>query len=554
VFVYDANTNVITINGVGHALPGTVNYVFLDGQAGFDQLSLIGTPNNDKVVLFPTAVNFEFNPLHAGFDFQGVNIEKFIVDGRGQTGGAGDEAFLFDSAGNNLATINPFSATLTGGGVDHFVTNCETIVVNAVNGGTDTAVMNDSAGNDVFSSKPQAANMSGPGFFNQANGFRTINGRSINGGNDTAFLQDGAGNNVFSVNAQTRTAQMTGGNFTNTALNFKTVSGQAVFVNGGTDTAFLFDSSGNDVFVSRQLVSFLRVPGGYFYEAQRFETVSGRAVNGGFDQAFLFVNPGDDTFTGTATSGVMAPNTLSGGPGEHREALDFEIVAGISSAGGNDLAVLFDTPGQDVLSITPTVANFSRPFTGLYLQAQGFKTVSGQSVNGGNDFAFLTGSVGNDTFTAQPNTATLVGPGAVPLFTMQVNGFRTISARSGGGNDVAHLFDSAGNDTFTTNATTGVATLQGAGFFNETISFRQVFANASTGNDTAHMTDSPGDDLFFARLSNGFMAGPGYHYAFSGFDTTSDVVSILGITGGTNTLDAKNLQFTLNVISSWVVV
>ncbi len=554
VFIYDANTNVITINGVAHALPGTVNFVFLDGQAGFDQLSLIGTPNNDKVVLQPTSVNFEFNPAHAGFDFQGINLEKFIVDGRGQTGGSGDQAFLFDSAGDNLLTLNPLSATMTGGGVDHFVTNFETIVGNSAAGGTDTAVLNDSAGNDVFFARSKLANLSGPGFFNQASGFRNINGRALNGGNDTAFLLDAGGNNVFSANAATRVAQMSGANFTNTALQFETVSGQASFPSGGVDTAFLFDSAGNDVFVSRRLVAFLRTAGGDFYEAQQFEKVSGRAVAGGFDQAFLFDNPGNDTFTGTETSAVLVPNVLSGGPGEYREALGFEVAAGLSTEGGSDLAILFDTPGQDVLSITPTVANFSRPGTGLYLQAQGFKTVSGRSVNGGNDFAFLMGSAGNDTFTAQPNMATFVGPGSTPLFTMEVTGFRTISARSGGGIDVAHLFDSAGNDTYTTNGTTGVATLQGAGYFNETISFRQVFANASTGNDTAHMTDSPGDDLFFARLSNGFMSGPGYHYAFSGFDTTADVVSILGVTGGTNTLDAINLQFTLNVISSWVVV
>ncbi len=544
-FTYDAQTNVVTVNGVSYQLPGGVTRVNLDGLAGTDTLNLLGTPGNDRVVLHPGTALMDFNPGQAGFDFVAGSVETINVDGRGEAGGIGDSVTMYDSSGDDQLTVNLTTATMTGPGLNYGVTGFEQIVAASIRGGHDRAMLSDSAGDDVFSASPTVANLTGPGYVNQVSGFRQVTANATGGGFDRAFLTDSAGTDTFNANAATGVASLSGAGFLNSALGFEAVSGQAVFPNGGQDTAFLNDSPGNDKFVSRMNVSFLN-GGGVLHEAVGFEVVSGRATAGGFDQAFFHDSAGDDTFTGSSLSGSIVPNTVLPGPGQYREAVGFDIVAAWSLNGGRDRATLFDTPGNDVVSIRPTAANFSANGQ-LYLQALGFTFVTARSNSGGTDFAFLFDSAGDDAFVGRPTTATLYAQGPVPAFVSEAIGFAAVSARASTGNDLATLFDSSGDDIFTSNARTGLATMRGTGFFNETVGFRQVFAYASGGTDRANLTDSTGVDTFFGRGVDGRLSGPGFSHVASAFE----FVSIFSPDGPANLLDIANLSYVFNRSGTW---
>lgn len=529
VFVFNAQLLTISINGAVTQLPLGTQFVSLDGGAGNDQLFLIGTTGNDRFLLHPTTALLDFIAARPGFDFVAASVETVAADGNG---GTFDQAFLHDSAGDDVFTARPREASLVGPGFVNRVVNMHSIAGRATTGGgLDQAFLFDSPGNDAFSAGPLLANLSGPGFFLQASGFSRVTGNAVNGGLDLAMLHDSPGADVFEFNLTT--ARLSGPQFFNLAVDFEVVS--ATSHAGGDDLAIINDTPGNDRFVSRQELSFLAGP--TFVAVTAFETVSARSIRGGFDQAFFYDSPGNDVFTASHTVATMA------GQNRTREALNFNVVAGWAVFGGNDTAILFDTPGNDTVDMRRGLTNFSGP-AGLYLQALGFTTVSARSVVGGVDRAFLHDTAGNDTFESTPAVASLSGPGYVS----QAVGFDTVLARASLGVDRAVFFDSEGNDLFVANRTS--ATMSGPGYFNQGVGFDIISAFASEGFDVARITDSPVNDLFVGRGHDGTLTSAG----FSIFVTRFDTVNLFGTQGGVNRLDIRNLIYLLNPSGAWTLV
>ena len=160
---------------------------------------------------------------------------------------------------------------------------------------------------------------------------------------------------------------------------------------GRKDEAYLYDSTGNDLFHATPTYGKLYRTNGYLSQAKMFDMIYAEASNGGTDQAFLYDSTRDgDVYDGRATS------------------------AKLSGAG---------------------YANSARYFDAVY----GYST-------GGRDSALLVGSIGNDTFTGRPDYSVLKGS-TIPTTSYSnyyhcVKKFKTVTSIGGNGSDYANLYDS----------------------------------------------------------------------------------------------------------------
>lgn len=118
---------------------------------------------------------------------------------------------------------------------------------------------------------------------------------------------------------------------------------------------------------------------------------------------------------------------------------------------------------------------------------------------GGDDLAILHDSAGNDLFKATPTSATLSGPG----FSSTVANCEVIHAYAkAGGDDTVKLYDSPGDDTFVGKGT--FAKLYGDDFFVRTMFFEYVHAYAKNdGHDVARLRGSSEADKFVGTPTYG---------------------------------------------------
>src|SRR6185369_9816560 len=105
-----------------------------------------------------------------------------------------------------------------------------------------------------------------------------------------------------------------------------------------------------------------------------------------------------------------------------------------ASAGGTDLAVLYDTTGDETFSGNDTLSALSN--SSFRVEAESFDYVYGLATSGGNDSATLDGSTGNDYLFASGPLAQYYsyGNGAI----IQIYYFDTVTAKSNGGSDGVH--------------------------------------------------------------------------------------------------------------------
>jgi len=188
------------------------------------------------------------------------------------------------------------------------------------------------------------------------------------------------------------------------------------------------------------------------------------------------------------------------------------------SHGGNDVAWVYDSPGNDRLVASPNKAELWHP--NQYFCLEGFKSVHVLGVNSGQDEARLTDSPANDIFLATPNYAVLYNPN----FQIRVVGFdKVVASSTAGGTDSAYLYDGAGDDVFLATPQYGV--LSGAGYENRAVGFRFVVAFASTGQDVAKLYDSAGADTLYATPTYVVLSGSGFYLKANRFRHVSATAS-----------------------------
>ncbi len=135
-------------------------------------------------------------------------------------------------------------------------------------------------------------------------------------------------------------------------------------------------------------------------------------------------------------AGTAGDDLFLAGPGwAILNGVEYADVVSFDGLGGNDVAHLYDTPGDDVFTARPGSAEFGK------LSVTNCEVIHGYSKAGGSDTAFLTGSGGDDEFVGK-GWSKLFGDG----YYLRAKFFDKVEATAGEGTDLARLYDSEGND------------------------------------------------------------------------------------------------------------
>jgi hypothetical protein len=154
--------------------------------------------------------------------------------------------------------------------------------------------------------------------------------------------------------------------------------------------------------------------------------------NGGADSAYLFDTDGDDTLSLRPFRAEMV------GAGYKFNVTDVDRIFIHATSGGQDVGYIYDSAGDDHLSVRPQFSSISGP--GYFNYISGIERLYAYGTAGGRDVAELYDSIGNDRFTTNGDAASIVGPGfsSYTKFFEQVNVYAT-----SGGHDVAALYGSS---------------------------------------------------------------------------------------------------------------
>jgi hypothetical protein len=300
---------------------------FDGGQGGGNTLQLLGTTSApDSLMLTPTLAIFDTTEVTTF-----TNVQAVTVQGKGQL--HGDTAYLFDGPGDDTLLGTLGSVTLRGPGFSNTASGFDRVSAFASTG-NDAADLTDTGGLNLFFGLPtyslltertQSLDIIVSGFHSVR-----VTARVSTPGYppDVAYLYDSTGADVF-VGTPTL-SYLSGSGFVNLVLGFAEVH---AFASGGADVAFLYDSAGNDVFRGTPTYSFLQGDG-FLNLASGFGQVNAYAGAGGSDLADLYDAPGNDLFSGQGSDGILS------GMGYHVAVNGFAYVRATSGAGGIDHIVL----------------------------------------------------------------------------------------------------------------------------------------------------------------------------------------------------------------------
>ena len=592
---------VIWMNGVKYSYaPGLITVVNIHGNSGSDSLTFNGSSDNESVTFHPGKLDVAGTgfAIHSdGFENVransggGTNDRAYLYDSAGNdsliatpsytqltgsgftsyasgfdyvyayatagtSGGIGDKASFFDSAGNDTLTATPAYSQLSGPGYFNYAASFDQVYAYATAGGAgDRANLFDSAGNDTFIGTPTYSLLKGTGYYNYVQSFDQVSAYATagdaGGAGDIASLYDSAGNDMLTETPLF--SLLKGAGFYNYAQSFNQVFAYASAGNAGGpgDVASLYDSTGNDTLISKPAQTQLS-GAGYSNNAFKFGRVTAYATagdtGGAGDRAYLYDSTGNDVLTSTPVHSILS------GSGYWNDAEHFDKVyayASTDAGGTGDRAYLYDSAGNDILTATPLYAqltgsgyfNYASRFDQVYAYASG-------DAGGTGDRANLFDSAGNDTLTATPTYAQLTGAGFLNYASRFDQVYAYASTDAGGTGDRANLFDSAGNDTLT--ATPTYSLLKGLGFYNYAQGFDKASAYATAGNaggvgDVANLYDSAGSDKLFARSDYAWIQGTGFYNYVRGFQH----VNGYAVAGGDDTLDVGSILYDFHRFGSW---
>lgn len=272
----------------------------------------------------------------------------------------------------------------------------------------------------------------------------------------------------------------------------------------GYDRITIVDSSGNDAVEIRD--KSVTVDGFFFFVGNSVESVEVTS-GGGNDTARLIGSSRDELFESFGNQSKMTGDGFTYGVFDYDDVSAF----GIS---GNDRAAFVDSPGDDRFYGALNVASLTTPSQFVY--ARDFDKVSTHSVNGGNDIASMVGTDGNDSLFANQDFAFLKGNG----IELTAAGFDRTWTHGGAGQDTATLIGTGGDDSF--NSRPLNAYLFSKNYFNQAVFFENVNADAGTdGNDRAILRDSPGADVFYGTPTSAVLYSDQYRSRATRFDTVS---------------------------------
>ena len=340
----------LAISGTG-VLPGVTILNLVATVDGEIQVS--GTDGADHFGFAPTG-SYVVTINGIDYDFDETEYEAIEFNG-----GAGDDtATLTGGSGAEIARFFPDKGTFDGDGFQVTVNNVVEITAHG-GGGADEAYLYDSAGDDEFVVRKGYGKLSGEGFVLETFDFMYNYGYATTreGGNDVARMGDAPENDKFKFDwpkeGQFFGKMYGGGVYYNRAKNFEQI--EAVMTEG-KNTVRLFDSEGDDTFDGQKDES--RFTGtGFDVTVSGYDSMAVYASEG-FDVANLVDSEDDDT-----TRARSHKITLWGGddadPTYEIMARRFDEYHFEGKYGGEDRAKLHDTVLNDHAAASGDTASLS---------------------------------------------------------------------------------------------------------------------------------------------------------------------------------------------------
>jgi hypothetical protein len=564
----------VQINSVDSYFDASVyDAIYVDGLGGTDTLNVYGKPTAENAAFNGTFVHVSESTV---YDAYGQNFEDIYVFG----GGGVDTAQMLGSAGNDNFYVNKSNSYLRGNGnafLNYAGAFDSVSAYVSGSGGADTTYAYDGVNDDVVVAGETQATIdfnatASPGVNVTAQGFSRVDVYGGNGGIDTATLNGSAGNDFLTGRETYSYVTGNGGAFVNFVKDFANVIADAS-TGGGSDTAVLVDSNGNDRLDAGKSSVVLDFnasgPSDPNITATGFPSVSVYAMKGGDDTAYFTGSSGDDRFTGRDTYGKMKWNSAASSA--YASGFDY-VEADLTGSGGTDIANLYDSPGDDTLTADDSQSSLDyHAVPGPAdpdMVAINFDQTYTYATKGGTDQAILNGSSGNDRFTSK--TTYGIMKGSAGAFFNYATGFDHVigDASVGGGTDKAFLYDSAANDLLTADPTSVTLDYDSvvspgvdvtASGFDETYTYSQY-----GGVDTALLNSSAGVDRFTAQVASSYLKADddSYYNYVNGFDAVTanaigsgDLAFMYG-SDGDDVLNAgsSSATFTLNPTAGGQVV
>jgi sugar lactone lactonase YvrE len=312
------------------------NYV-----SGFQVVEATMASASDQAFLYDTSGNnvFERHAASGGTPnygvFYGTGFYNMVIGSLEVTATAGtgttDQAYIGDNT--NDSRLYSFSTYATLANTDastffNFKANNfgDVAVTESGTSSTETAYQYDTKGGDRFYGQPTQSSVAGLNYWNVANGFGAVFDLSAGGGNDNAYLYDAKNNGTFYGYDTNSVMQGTG-------YYYDAVGVRYVYaLSAGGNTAILADSGGGNFFEAHQAYSVLYNASTLYIYATGFATVNASGTgNHGTDTAFLYDSLGNDQ---VIAAGDTAQLVYSAGNVANVGA--FANVAASSTLGGTD--------------------------------------------------------------------------------------------------------------------------------------------------------------------------------------------------------------------------
>jgi hypothetical protein len=440
-----------------------------------------GQGNSERIDVYVTAgqtYRLETSGANLDVDFRVTNLVALDNGQATVHGTSGDDAFTFSAGSSLFASVN---------GVQYTFGRQQVSSVAFDGGGGNDAI-------DVAGSSGADRTALRPGRF-------TMNG------------EEGAASNFSASGVNLETIRISGGQ--------------------GVDTANVYDSAGDDRFVTRPGSTIMQGPG-YYNFVRGFERVAGYSAAGGRDTAYFYDSTGDDTLRSSPRQVELTGN------GFRLIASGFGRTYANASQGGFDRAFLFGSSGRDQFTGSPTLSVLVG--SGFANSASGFDRVETHGM-GGDDLAVLSDSVGDDRLIALPNHVVLEGAN----FSIIVRDFaETAAFATAGGNDRATLYGSDGDDLFEGGAFWGRMTTEAS--TNTANGFARTYARAVDGGaDRAVFYDVGRGDLLYGRDDLAMLYSPGYRGYAYGFDEVGGHAA----SGASAKADVSAVDYLFNRVGAW---
>ena len=416
---------VITFDQVSGTPPtsGNMWYQIETSQAGF--LTVLATPASGTATVSLYDISRSEPPLASGsmsgsayrFDYDVGADETYVVRVSGSSNEVNvtlvnlvshtdtevavsgtDEAdsFEFSPMASYLVTIN---------GVEYHFDDAqyETIVFTGGEG-EDTAALTGGVGDEIARLFPDHGTFGENGFLVTVDEVVEITAHG-GGGLDAAFLYDSAGDDEFV--SRKGYGRLSGDGFVLETFDFMTNYGYATTADGGTDVAYLEDAPANDKFKfdwpkAGQFFGKMYGGGGYYNRAKNFEQIEA-VMTEGKDRVRLFDSEGDDVFYGQKNESRLV------GDGFDVTVSGYDMLATYASV-GMDVANFEDSEEDDTArarahKITLWGGDDADPT--YEIMARKFDEYKFEGKNGGYDRAKLHDTVLNDHVYASGKTASL---------------------------------------------------------------------------------------------------------------------------------------------------